>query len=233
MVMEKEFGRDMMRKFLKYEMDSYLSQRGREMLEEKPLREVGAQQGYVHYRKGSIVKYYLREMIGEDKVNAALKSLVDKFAYQSAPYPTSVDLVEALRKQTPSEFQYLLSDLFEEITLFENRTVKTTYKKLADDKFEVSLDIQCQKFQADKEGKQSQIEINDWIDIGAFAKPDEGLQFGKTLHRERVKIDQEENSFKFVVAEEPVLAGVDPFLLLIDRLPDDNMKKPVLTVDEE
>ena len=33
MVMEKEYGRDMMRKFLKYEMDNYLRSRGQERLE--------------------------------------------------------------------------------------------------------------------------------------------------------------------------------------------------------
>ncbi len=43
-----------------------------------------------------------------------------------------------------------------------------------------------------------------------------------------MKIDQEKKSFTFVVDEVPALAGVDPFLLLIDRLPDDNMKKPAL-----
>ena len=33
-------------------------------------------------------------------------------------------------------------------------------------------------------------------------------------------------TFTFVVDEEPALAGVDPFNLLIDRLPEDNLKKP-------
>ena len=31
--------------------------------------------------------------------------------------------------------------------------------------------------------------------------------------------------YKFVVNEEPDKAGIDPFRLLIDRMPDDNMKK--------
>ncbi len=30
-------------------------------------------QGYVHYRKGSVTMYYLKEMIGEDEVNRALR----------------------------------------------------------------------------------------------------------------------------------------------------------------
>jgi aminopeptidase N len=228
MVMEKEFGRDIMRKFLKYEMNSYLQSRGQEMLEEETLMEVGAQQGYVHYRKGSVVMYYLKEMIGEDKMNTALKSLIEKFAYQDAPYPTSADLVEALREQTPTEYEYLLDDLFKKITLFENRVLTTSYRSQSDGKYEVTVDLQCQKYQANKKGKQELIEINDWIEIGAFAKPEEGREYGKTLYRERVKINEEKKSFTFVVDEVPALAGVDPFLLLIDRLPDDNMKKPAL-----
>ena len=55
-------------------------------------------QGYVHYRKGSVTMYYLKEMIGEDEVN------------------------RALRKETPPQYQYRLKDLFEEMTLFSNRT---------------------------------------------------------------------------------------------------------------
>ena len=31
--------------------------------------------------------------------------------------------------------------------------------------------------------------------------------------------------YKFVVDQEPEKAGIDPFRLLIDRVPDDNMKK--------
>ena len=50
MVMEKEYGRDMMRKFLRYEMDEYLRSRGREQLKERPLLTVEMAQGYIHYR---------------------------------------------------------------------------------------------------------------------------------------------------------------------------------------
>lgn len=227
MVMEKNFGRDLMRKFLRYEMNAYLRGRGQELLEEQPLVSVEANQGYVHYRKGSIVMYQLKETIGEDKVNLALKSLIDKFAYRSAPYPTSLDLIDALREQTPAEHQYLLKDLFEQITLFENRTKSATVKTLENGKFEVTLKTVCEKFKTLDQGKQEKIAIDDWIEIGAFAAPQEGMKYGKTLYRKRVKIDKEECEFKFIVDEAPVLAGIDPFSLMIDRTPEDNLRKPV------
>ena len=53
MVMKKRFGPDQIRRFLKYELDSYLSNRKSEAVEELPLMRV-ENQGYIHYRKGSL-----------------------------------------------------------------------------------------------------------------------------------------------------------------------------------
>lgn len=226
MVMEKTYGRDMMRKFLQYEMDTYLRSRGSEQLKERPLLTVEASQGYIHYRKGSCVMYYLKEMIGEEKINGVLRDLVKRFGYQEPPYPTALDLVEGLRAVTPEEMQYLLSDLFEEITLFANRTTEAKYEELEDGKYRVTLDVVCEKFRADEKGLESEVPVNDWIEIGAFAAPESGLRYGKTLHRERKRITSKESTFEFVVDEVPAKVGIDPFSLLIDRVPGDNVKSP-------
>jgi aminopeptidase N len=130
MIMKKEYGPDMMHKFLRYEMDLYLRARGTERMKERPLISVNPDQGYIHYRKGSVALYYLSEMIGEQRINAALKEIIELYAYQGPPYPNSYALVDRLKKQTPPELQYLIKDLFEEITLFENRTLEATVKKL-------------------------------------------------------------------------------------------------------
>ena len=142
MVMEHEYNRDMMRKFLQYEADNYLKNRGDEQLDERPLMEVEPTQGYVHYRKGSVVMHHLKELIGEDKVNAALRNLVEKFAYKGEPYPTSVDLIEALREQTPPEYQSVITDSFEKITLFGNRAFEATWKKDNNGQYEVELTVE-------------------------------------------------------------------------------------------
>ncbi len=228
MVMEKEYGRDMMRKFLKYEMDNYLRARGREKGSELPLRQVGVEQGYVHYNKGSVVMYHLKETIGENKLNSALRSVVDKFGYADGPYPTSADLIEAIRQQTPPEHYGLLADLFEHITLFENRTTRAEYAALDDGKFEVTIDVGSKKLRAGPDGSEAEVELNDWIEIGAFAKPKPGNQFGETLYRQRIHVNQSDSTFTFTVDQVPALAGVDPFSLLIDRNTSDNMKQPAL-----
>jgi ABC-2 type transport system permease protein len=224
MVMEKEYGRDTMRKFLKYEMDNYLRSRGAERLKERPLLTVEANQGYIHYRKGSVVLYYLKEMIGEEAVNRALRKVIQQYAYAQPPYPTSYALVDALKEQTPPDLQYLIKDLFEDITIFSNRTLDATAQKRADGEYDVAIKVETRKYKADAKGNETEVPVNDYIDIGAFAKPARGKKYGDTLYRERVHITQKESSFTFVTASLPDKAGVDPFALLIDRIPDDNTK---------
>jgi ABC-type transport system involved in multi-copper enzyme maturation permease subunit len=232
MVMEKEYGRDIMRKFLRYEMDNYLRSRGRERLKERPLLTVEAEQGYIHYRKASVVLFYLKEMIGEDKVNTALRKLIQQYAYNAPPYPTSWALVDALSEQTPPQYQYLIKDLFEDITLFSNRALDATARRRPDGKYDVTLSIETHKFKADPKGNETEVPVDDWIDIGAFAKPEEGRKYGRTLYRDRVHITQSRSTCTFTTDELPDQAGVDPFLLLVDRIPDDNTKKVALMGSE-
>jgi ABC-2 type transport system permease protein len=224
MVMEKQYGRDMMRKFLKYETDNYLRSRGAERLKEQPLNKVESSQGYIHYRKGSAVMYYLKEMIGEDKVNLSLRTFLEKFRYQNPPFPTSHDVLAEFRKNTPDSLQYIIKDLFEEITLFNNRTTDATYKKLSDGKYEVHIKTESQKFKADELGKETEVSMNDYIEIGALAKAEKDKQ-PKILYRQRVKITQKKNEFTFIVNELPEEAGIDHTFQLIDRMPNDNVKR--------
>jgi ABC-2 type transport system permease protein len=228
MVMEKEYGRDIMRKFLKYEMDNYLRSRGTERLKERPLLMVEANQGYIHYRKGSVALYYLKEMIGEEAVNRALRKVIQQYAYAQPPYPTAYALEDALKEQTPPELQYLIKDLFEDITIFSNRTLDASAQKRSDGKYDVTIKVEAQKYKADAKGKETEVPVNDYVDIGAFARPAKDKKYGDTLYRQRVHITRKDTTFTFTTDKLPEKAGIDPFALLIDRIPDDNTKSVTL-----
>ena len=169
--------------------------------------------------------YALREYIGEDSLNAALRQYVDAVAYQEAPYTTSLECIEFIKAATPDSLQYLIEDMFETITLYSNRTTDATYKELPDGRYEVSLEVEVAKFRADSVGRESPIEFNDWIEIGVLAEAEEGKQNNRMLKVERHRINSPTASFKLIVDKEPVEAGIDPNYLLIDRFPDDNVKK--------
>jgi len=222
MVMEKEYGKDKMKKFLQYEMDGYLGGRSAETEGEQPLMKTQGQQ-YIHYEKASVVMYYLKEMIGEDKVNQALRELIKNYAYKNPPYPTSVAAVNEFKKVTPPNMQYLITDMFENITIFSNRALKAKSKKVKDG-YETTLTTTSEKFRADALGTETLIPVADYIDVAVFAEPKDDEETGSILEIKRVKITKKENTFTFITKEKPYQAGIDSYNYLIDRIPEDNIK---------
>ncbi|HET7435510.1 MAG TPA: M1 family aminopeptidase [Thermoanaerobaculia bacterium] len=218
MVMEKEYGRDKMRKFLRYELDRYLSSRGGELVAEMPLAQV-ENQGYIHYRKGSLVMYALRDYIGEDRVNAALRKFVSEHAFTQPPYPTAAELIAEFRAVTPPQYQSVVTDLFERITLFDLQAKDASVTKRADGKYVVKMTVTAAKLRGDAKGEEKPVPVDDWIDIGVLANKDE-----KVLALEKRHITKPEETFEMVVNEAPTSAGIDPLNKLIDRNPKDNTK---------
>jgi ABC-2 type transport system permease protein len=217
MVMEKEYGRDKMQKFLKYELDRYLRDRGSELIAEQPLVLVENQQ-YIHYRKGSLVMYALRDYIGEESVNRALAKFLRDHAFEGPPYTTATELVKYFRAEAPPEYQDVITDLFERITLFDNQTRTVTATKRPDGKYLVKLTVASTKLRSDAKGEEKPVPLNDLIDIGVFG-PDE-----KVLFSEKRRLTKPVETFEILVSSKPVKAGIDPFNKLIDRNPKDNVK---------
>lgn len=227
MVMKEEYGADKMKQFMKYEMDRYLRGRGSEIEKELPLMYVENQQ-YIHYRKGSVVLYALQDYIGEDSLNMALKRYAEAVSYQEPPYTTTLDVMEYIEEVTPDSLQYMIDDMFRTITLHDNRTEEASFRKLGDDRYEVTLDLSIAKFRADSLGRETAIPHADYIDIGIYSKDkEEGHRYGKPILVERHKITASDTTCTFIVNELPYEAGIDPNYLLIDRMPEDNVKKLV------
>lgn len=223
MVMEKEYGREKMRKFLAYEMDNYLGGRSSEYEAERPIMETEGQ-GYIHYNKGAVVLYYLKEMIGENNVNSALRTLLADYAYRGAPYPTSWHAVQAFRRVTPDSLQYLLSDIFENITLFSNRVESSSVKSVGKT-WQVTIKTESKKFRADTLGKETAVQLRDYVDVGVFDQPSGNSKLGKPLAMRRVKVTTQANTYTFTVDRRPHSVGIDPYNYLVDRVPDDNVKR--------
>ena len=225
MVMEKEYGRSKMRQFLKYELDSYLSGRGGEIVEELPLYRV-ENQPYVHYRKASLVFYRLRDEIGEDVLNRALKTFLQDKGYQQPPYATSAELLDYIRAEAGPDHSALIADLFKKISFYDNRVEAATAKKRADGKYEIVLDLHAAKLYADGKGKEAPGKLDDWIEVGVFARGPSGEEADeKVLYLKRHRITNGQPKLTVVVDTEPYEAGFDPYNKLIDRVSLDNRKR--------
>ncbi len=217
MVMEKTYGREQMRRFLAHELNGYLAGRGGELIAEQPLRLV-ENQPYIHYRKGSLAMYALRDSIGEENVNAALREIIARWGFQGPPYVRTAELIDAFRRHAPTDKQQLITDMFETITLYDNKAADVKSVKLADGTYRVTLTSQSRKLRADGDGNEKEIPLDDWIEIGALDKDD------KTLLSERRRLNGARSVFEMVVPVLPIKSGIDPLNKLIDRNPKDNLK---------
>jgi ABC-2 type transport system permease protein len=223
MVMKNEYGEDTMKKFLEFELDRYLQGRGGELIEELPLSLVENQQ-YIHYRKGSVVLYALQDYVGEDVVNRALKSFLEKNAFQGPPFPTTRDLVDELRLAAGPEHDALIADMLEKIVLFDLKVEEVNVAQLADGQFEVTMDLGLAKFEADGEGKETEVEVDGLFDIALLDEKDEETDVYKVIQIAKHRIEGNSQRITIVTDTRPYAVGIDPFNKLVDRNPDDNIK---------
>ena len=161
--------------------------------------------------------YALQDYLGEQVVNQALASYIHKVGYQDPPYTNSLEFLAELRKVTPPDMQYLLEDMFETITLFDNRTLSATYVERGPERFEVTVNVRANKLRANEQGVESDQPLDDLIDVGVLDDQ------GRPLALERKRIQTSPATFTFEVDKRPAKAGIDPFNKLIDRRPNDNV----------
>lgn len=249
-VLEHEYGSGQMRKFLKEALDSYLMSRSFETEEEQPLM-YNENQSYIHYRKGSLVFYALSDYMGEKELNKVLSQFIDKKAFQGAPHATAGELVDDLKATVPDSLQYMIKDMFETITLYDNYIESAEASKQDDGTYEVTINAFVSKYRAGEKGKRlyansqgdslvyinkrdkeiKSLPLQDYVEIGIFAKNENqetGKSSEKILYLEKVKITDIENDFKIIVDEEPSEVGIDPYNKLIDTRSNDNRKSVVI-----
>jgi ABC-2 type transport system permease protein len=222
MAMEKALGPGQARRFYDYEMDFYL--RGRRVFSnrEVPLLEV-ERQAYLYYHKGAVAMYTLREHLGEEAVNTALRRFLEKHRAGVPPYPTSRDLYAELRAVTPDSLRPLLHDLLAEITLWNVRTEAARVEPAGTGAFRVTLDVVASKVRADSVGNETEVPMDDLVEVGVFAPAADGEDRGAPLYLRRHRIRSGRQTITVVVPREPARAGIDPLGKLIQREAGDNV----------
>lgn len=223
MVMEKKYGPEKIRKFLKYELDRYLRGRSVENIEEMPLMR-SENQSYIHYRKGSVVMMALKDRLGESRLNQSLQSFLAEFKYQSTPYPTTIDLVSAITQDADQSEKAFVSNLFEHISLYDLKTSNVEIVDREDGQFDVNITVNAALKRSDGQGVETDEDFTDMIDIGLFSSDPEDLSSENSVqYLQKHQIKTGENIISLIVKEKPSFVGVDPFIKLIDRDSEDNI----------
>jgi ABC-type transport system involved in multi-copper enzyme maturation permease subunit len=215
-VVEAAHGREQRERLLGAMRASYLSPRARAG---SPL--LRATDRFQWYRKGVLAMCALREYVGAERVDAALRRFFERHGSATPPLPTTLDLYRELQAVTPEELRYLLADLFEANTYWELAAKRVEAERTGTGEWRVTLDVQARKVVVDEEGVETEVPMDDLVEIGVFAAAgDGGASVPPYLRMHRVRSG--EQRITLTVPREPAGAGIDPRHLLIDLEAGDN-----------
>jgi ABC-2 type transport system permease protein len=219
MTIQKQFGRDRVRAFLKHDLDKYLTDRGAATAgRELPLAQVSTSQPYVAYEKGGIAMVALAQTIGEDAVDRALAKLIARFRFKSDPYPVAADLIAALRAEAGPQYQTLITDLFERIVEWNFDLNSAESSKGDDGKWHTTLSFSVSKLESDGIGRTSPLPLDETVRVAVYSSdPKTAFGSGSVLAESRVHVTSSETTTTLVTEQRPGYAAVNPDLILPQR----------------
>ena len=168
--------------------------------------------------------------MGEEALNRALKNFVAQHAFQGPTFPSSEDLLEFIRAEAGPEHEALISDLFEKITLYE-LAVDAVEATPVDGAFDVAVTVSAKKMYADGKGVETEVGFSEPVQIALFPpEPEDDESFGDEDLPPPTLLTQETlsdgvHTFNYRVEEKPDRVGIDPYLWMIDRNPENNLKR--------
>lgn len=199
MLAKKMHGNKRVMENVNLHLGMYLDERG--FTEEQPLFKALSSNVHLSYSKGLVVMYQLTQMIGEEKVNLALRHLLQNHAYPNAS-PVSTDFINELYAVTDTSVHVRIDELFKKITLYDF-SIKNTGVKKAGAKYELMINGIANKYYEDGKGVQTSVSFSDTVDVA--------ISF-KTGEEKIVKVPIRNNqvSVKIVVGEIPKAILFDP-----------------------
>lgn len=214
MLYEKEHGLEKALETLKIHLDFYLSSRSYEP--ETPLYKTNYETPHLPYDKGMLAMHQLRILIGEEKVNLALKNFLNHYKYPN-PIPDSEDLLKEIYLVTDVKLHSKLDEMFKKIITYSSKISKVESVK-KNGFYEVSFKAESFKYSEDAKGNRKQIANDAKIDIGVY---DEN---GK-LFRYTFPIKNNHIEGKIKIKTKPQRVVVDPYLMNMDTFIKDNEKE--------
>jgi ABC-type transport system involved in multi-copper enzyme maturation permease subunit len=207
LMLERAHGREAVRESLTFELDRYLSGRTGETSGAEPPLARATNQPYLYYPKGATVMYAIRDLIGEEALNGALRAFARE---QGGPrhHPTTADLLRTLPRHP------LIAEWMNDVVLYDLKLESAGVRRLGDGRYEVRMRVLASK---QREGGPM-LPLRESIDVGVFSRENMPLLVAKRELHDGV------NDVTVVVAQEPAFAAVDPYVTRIDRNRFDNTK---------
>ncbi|AXT20821.1 hypothetical protein D7030_11340 [Flavobacteriaceae bacterium AU392] len=209
-VMDQMYGKSAIWQLSKTANELYFRGRSFETEYEPPLYQVSGQ-SYLSYGKTHTVLLALRDLIGEDKINIAIKNMVNKHKKEIGLHATSIEFLEELYKVAPQAYHTLIDDWFKRVITYDLSVESSSYKQLNNGTYEVSIKVDAKRFQQQNNGDIKEVTMDEPIQIGVFAAHPGNVKKENVLYLKSHRINKNQMEFKIIVDEQPTHIAIDPF----------------------
>ena len=172
-----------------------------------------ANEWFQYSAKPTLVLYGLQGLMGEDSLDAALRSFKEEFAFRNGGfYAGTEDLYHALETHVPDSLRYFLEDTWKKVSLYDNRVLAASSTPLGGDQYKVTVKLDIRKIYYDSTDKeQPATGMNDYIDIGVNGPA------ATPPYVHRYKLPYGAQTLEITVKGKPTSVQIDPHGYLLSR----------------
>ncbi|WP_338868986.1 ABC transporter permease/M1 family aminopeptidase [Myxococcus stipitatus] len=207
---------------LAFDRDRYLAGRAGEAAHEPGLYR-GTGQSYLYYGKGALVMNALRDLLGEAKLDAALRRLLVSAGREGSV--TTLDLLTQLHLEASPGQHVLIDEWLKDVVLYDLKVESSSVEVLPDGRFQVTARMSTSK-RAVRGGEDILLPMDESLDVAVYTdSPRDGVVEDSLLHVQRHRFQGPSTEVSFIVEKRPTHVGIDPFILRIERERSDNFQK--------
>ncbi|QHS63704.1 ABC transporter permease/M1 family aminopeptidase [Chitinophaga agri] len=217
MVLEKQQGRTLLRKYLQNDNHLYFVMQDKNERELPLVGTVG--QSAVCYQKGTLAMYGLKELLGEARLNNALHRLLAKHAYPHTK-ARATDLVKELYATADDREIRHINDWLQRTFIYFQQISIRSCERQKNGQYKLTLEINIIK-QDLATGKESA--PDDDIDIAVFGHPVEKWQTSPPLYLQKHHFSDSKTLLTIQTDTAPVTVAIDPYCYIPDPDQENNI----------
>ncbi len=216
MLYKKAYGDSVLPARVAVHRDLYFSDRS--MAGEEPLVSMAPGKPWLAYNKGMVVMYQLYKLLGEDRMNTALKNLYNQHVYPNKQ-PISLDLLENLRAVATATEYAMIREWLEEIVTWDFEWQQCRIQKDDEHKYLLQVSALARKYLEDGRGGESLLPANGMLDVLITFRDGSRLRTNTPIQNDRVNL-------LLHCRQQPSGVQLDPDGLLLVRSDENTVRIP-------
>ncbi|HET7459914.1 MAG TPA: M1 family aminopeptidase [Longimicrobium sp.] len=220
MVLRRLRGDAQVTRLMEFDLERYLLGRAQEKDPERPLSRV-TDQAWLYYGKGAVVMNALRDLLGEDALNRALRRFVTEHAYPH-PSPSSDDLIAAIEAEARPADRPLIEQWTREVVMYDLAVDSASAQRLPDGRYRVTARLRAAKI-ARRAAADVPLPFDELLDLAILADG-ESSSSPTPMYTAKHRIRGGVTEVTVIVPRRPSSISIDPYVHRIEAERADNLR---------